>query len=33
LIELLGKGDIDRGGEALADGARPAPAIKSHDRD
>lgn len=33
LSQVLGKGDIDRGGEALAEGARPAPAIESDNRD
>lgn len=33
LSEVLGKDDIDRGGEALAEGAWLTPAIKSHNRD
>jgi hypothetical protein len=33
LSEVLGKVDVGRGRHALAEGARPAPAIESHDRD
>lgn len=33
LSQVLGKGDADRGGQVLAEGARPVPAIKSHNSD